>query len=160
MAHSVGRRGRRRGGHLRWPCRLLASQQGWKLFFLSFDVLEAEEILKFHAKSFNTTHSTYNKHCQHVCHCYSGAQDGRRGPASPQAHLSLLLLRTLFPGVHGIVEDGEAEQAAQVEGFPTESDADVLVRDHVSCLFLPATKPRRSRGFSRQVHGRILLPAE
>ena len=69
----------------------------------------------------------YTKHCQHLSHCYSGAQDGRRGPASPQAHLSLLLLRTLFPVVHGIVEE-----AAQVEGFPTEGDADVFVGDHVS----------------------------
>ena len=63
---------------------------------------------------------------------HSGAQDGegrRRGPAPPQAHLPLLLLRALLPGVHGIVEGEEAEQ---IEGVQAEGDAHVVVGDHVS----------------------------
>ena len=65
---------------------------------------------------------------------HSGAQDGegrRRGLAPPQAHLPLLLLRALLPGVHGIVEGEEAEQ---IEGLPAEGNAHVVIGDHVSCL--------------------------
>ena len=76
--------------------------------------------------------ATLVKHVPLLFH--SGAQDGegrRRGPAPPQAHLPLLLLRALLPGVHGIVEGEEAEQ---IEGLPAEGDAHVIIGDHVSCL--------------------------
>ena len=126
MAHSVGRGGRHRGRRVRGSRRLLAPQQG------------AQRVILFRCVNQRAMVVLKNQLPTLLFHApllfHSGAQDGegrRRGLAPPQAHLPLLLLRALLPGVHGIVEGEEAEQ---IEGLPAEGNAHVVIGDHVSCL--------------------------